>query len=89
MLNERNLGIAGEVTEIAAELGTSPASIALAWAAQQAGITAVIIGPRTIDQLHGSLAAFSLSLPPGTLTRLGQISQPGTLDPIIGMGAHR
>jgi aryl-alcohol dehydrogenase-like predicted oxidoreductase len=89
MLTERNLGIAGEVTTIAAELGTSPARVALAWAAHQPGVTAVIIGPRTLGQLHDNLAAFTLSLPPGTLARLTGISRPASPEPVTGMGAHR
>ena len=63
---------------IAAGLGTSPASVALAWVARQPGVTAVIIGPRTLSQLRDNLAGFSLALPPGALARLGDISGPAS-----------
>jgi aryl-alcohol dehydrogenase-like predicted oxidoreductase len=76
MLTDRNLRIAGEVANVASGLGTSPASVALAWAACQPGVTAVIIGPRTLGHLNDSLAALNLTLPPSALTSLSDISQP-------------
>jgi aryl-alcohol dehydrogenase-like predicted oxidoreductase len=76
MLTDRNLRIAAETTDIAAGLGASPASVALAWAARQPGVTAVITGPRTLAQLHDNLAGFSLALPPDAVDRLNDISSP-------------
>jgi aryl-alcohol dehydrogenase-like predicted oxidoreductase len=78
MLSERNLRIAAETAAIAAGLGTSPASVALAWVACQPGVTAVIAGPRTLSQLGDNLEGFSLTLPPGALARLGDISGPAS-----------
>lgn len=78
MLTERNLRIAAETAAVAADLGTSPASVALAWTAAQPGVTAVITGPRTLGQLHDNLEGFSVTLPPDSLARLAAISQPYT-----------
>jgi aryl-alcohol dehydrogenase-like predicted oxidoreductase len=89
MLSQRNLAIAADVAAVAAELGATPAGVALAWVACQPGVTAVIIGPRTVGQLHGNLAGFSLSLPPTILTRLNEASRPASSEPVTGMGAHR
>jgi len=50
--------------------------VALAWLARQPGVTAVIIGPRTVTHLHDNLAGFSLTLPPDALARLNEISRP-------------
>jgi aryl-alcohol dehydrogenase-like predicted oxidoreductase len=88
MLSERNLRIAAEAAAIAADLGTSPASVALAWAGCQPGVTAVITGPRTLSQLHDNLAGFSLTLPPDALTKLSDISKPANSEPVTGMGPH-
>jgi aryl-alcohol dehydrogenase-like predicted oxidoreductase len=88
MLSERNLRIAAEAAAIAADLGTSPATVALAWAARQPGVTAVITGPRTLSQLHDNLAGFGLTLPPDALARLGDISRPASSEPVNGMGVH-
>jgi aryl-alcohol dehydrogenase-like predicted oxidoreductase len=76
-LNERNLQIASEVAPVAAELGTTSTAVALAWICQRPGIDSVIIGPRTLDQLNGNLAGFTLDLPADTVAHLDEISRPG------------
>jgi aryl-alcohol dehydrogenase-like predicted oxidoreductase len=89
MLTERNLRIAAETADVAAALGASPASVALAWVVSQPGVTAVIVGPRTLSQLHDNLAGFGLALPPDALARLSGISRPANSEPVTGLGAHR
>lgn len=44
------------------EIGEKPADVALAWMLQNPTITAPIIGPRTLDQLEGSLRALEIQL---------------------------
>jgi aryl-alcohol dehydrogenase-like predicted oxidoreductase len=89
MLTERNLRIAAETAAVAADLGTSAASVALAWAASQPGVTAVITGPRTTGQLRDSLEGIGLILPPEALARLSDISRPAGSEPVTGLGAPR
>lgn len=60
----------------AQELGTSPATLALAWALAKPGMTSVIIGARTVDQLAANLAADALVVPPEILARLDEASKP-------------
>ena len=55
------------------ELGEQPADVALAWLLHQRGVTAPIIGPRTLAQLDGSLRALTLRLSAETLKRLDAI----------------
>ncbi len=55
------------------ELGERPADVALAWLLHQPGVTAPIIGPRTMEQLAGSLRAVELPLPAEVRTRLDEI----------------
>jgi aryl-alcohol dehydrogenase-like predicted oxidoreductase len=55
------------------ELGESPADVALAWLLRRPEVTAPIIGPRTMDQLTGSLRALELTLDAQTLERLDRI----------------
>jgi aryl-alcohol dehydrogenase-like predicted oxidoreductase len=55
------------------ELGESPADVALAWLLQQPGVTAPIIGPRTMEQLTGAYHALDLKLDADTLKRLDEI----------------
>ena len=89
MLTDRNLRIAAETAAVAADLGTSPASVALAWAVSQPGVTAVITGPRTQGQLHDNLEGIGLMLPPEALDRLSDIGRPAGAEPVTGLGAPR
>jgi aryl-alcohol dehydrogenase-like predicted oxidoreductase len=47
---------------LCAELGEKPADVALAWMLQNPVVTAPIIGPRTMEQLEGSLRALEITL---------------------------
>lgn len=51
-------------------LGEHPAHVALAWLLHQPGVTAPIIGPRTVAQLDESLRALEIRLPDEFLARL-------------------
>ncbi|MDX1934220.1 MAG: aldo/keto reductase [Capsulimonadales bacterium] len=55
------------------ELGENPADVALAWLLHQKAVTAPIIGPRTLEQLNGSLRAPELTLGAETLDRIDEI----------------
>jgi aryl-alcohol dehydrogenase-like predicted oxidoreductase len=55
------------------ELGEHPADVALAWVLHQPGVTAPVIGPRTVEQLDGSLRALEISLDDAALTRLDEL----------------
>ncbi|PMP85623.1 MAG: aldo/keto reductase [Roseiflexus castenholzii] len=55
------------------ELGEQPADVALAWLLRQPTVTAPIIGPRTIEQLNGSLRALEITLSDEALARLDAI----------------
>jgi aryl-alcohol dehydrogenase-like predicted oxidoreductase len=83
-LSDRNLAIAAEVAKLAAELGTTPAAVALAWVRARPGITSVIIGPRTVEQLEQNLAGFELTLPAELSARLDDISGPAPT-PVTGL----
>src|SRR5579871_2731472 len=55
------------------DLGENPADVALAWMLQNPAITAPIIGPRTIEQLDGSLRALEIKLSEETDQKLNEI----------------
>jgi aryl-alcohol dehydrogenase-like predicted oxidoreductase len=55
------------------QLGERPADVALAWLLHQKAVTAPIIGPRTMEQLNGSMRALTLTLSQDTLKRLDEI----------------
>ena len=54
-------------------LGHSPADVALAWLAKRPGVTAPIVGPRTLAQFEANLAALEIALSDETLAELDRI----------------
>jgi len=55
------------------KLGEKPADVALAWLLHNPVVTAPIIGPRTMEQLEGSLRALKIKLSKKSLERLDEI----------------
>jgi aryl-alcohol dehydrogenase-like predicted oxidoreductase len=69
------------LVEIAEEHGVSAARVALAWLLGRPGVTTVIVGARTDEQLADNLAAADLELTPEQHARLEQVSRPNLLYP--------
>ena len=58
---------------LCSDLGESPADIGIAWLLHNPAVAAPIIGPRTVEQLTGSLRALEIPLSPETLASLNAI----------------
>lgn len=73
-----NLGfdVLDAVQAIAAEKGASPSQIALAWVNSKPGITAPIIGPRTMQHLEDNLGALEVDLSADDHARLDAVAEP-------------
>ena len=54
-------------------VGKKPEAVALAWLLKQPAVSSVIIGPRTIEQLHGMVEASQITLTVDELTALDTI----------------
>ncbi|MBE3582763.1 MAG: aldo/keto reductase [Limnochordaceae bacterium] len=65
------------VQQLAAEKGCTPSQLALAWVAQQPGVTSPIIGPRTMAQLEDNLGATQVTITDEDRARLNRVSPPG------------
>lgn len=65
-----------EFEKLADSLGEDPANVALAWLLSRPGVTAPIIGPRTMEQLDGPLRALEITLSGETLAALDRIFPP-------------
>jgi len=74
--NERALCIVDSVRLVARKCGSTPARVALAWLRAQPGVTAPIIGARTIAQLDDNLGALDLVLAPDDMAELNRVSNP-------------
>ena len=59
--------------ELCGKLGEEPANVALAWLLHQDGVTAPIIGPRTLGQLDAAQRALEIHLDADVLARLDEI----------------
>jgi aryl-alcohol dehydrogenase-like predicted oxidoreductase len=59
--------------KLCADLGEAPADVALAWLLANPVVTAPIIGPRTLEQLDGSMRSLELTLDDDTMTTLDEI----------------
>ena len=75
-LSDRNLDIVDAVLKVAADLGASATAVSLAWVRGRRGVTSVIIGPRTLDQLNENLPGFDLELPAEAVHALNEASRP-------------
>jgi aryl-alcohol dehydrogenase-like predicted oxidoreductase len=64
------------LVEIAQARGASPAQVALAWLLERPGISSVIIGARSDEQLADNLGAAELELHVDEHARLEQVSRP-------------
>jgi len=58
------------------EVGRDPAEVGLAWVASRPGVTAVVAGPRTVEQLDGAMAALETRLDDDELARLDELFPP-------------
>jgi aryl-alcohol dehydrogenase-like predicted oxidoreductase len=59
--------------KLCAELGTSPADVALAWLLHNPVVTAPIIGPRTVEHLDTALGALDVTLSDDELRQIDAI----------------
>jgi aryl-alcohol dehydrogenase-like predicted oxidoreductase len=74
--NPEDYRVIDTVSEIATEIGASPAAVALAWVRGRPGVTSTLLGARRMDQFEANLAALDLTLSPEDEARLTEVSAP-------------
>ncbi|MFE3824478.1 aldo/keto reductase [Streptomyces sp. NPDC059092] len=72
---EETWGVVDAVLAVADETGRTPAQVALRWLLQRPGVTAPIIGARTLEQLTDNLGACGWELTPEQEARLTAASR--------------
>jgi aryl-alcohol dehydrogenase-like predicted oxidoreductase len=75
---DRAFDVLDVVTEIARDKGVSVSQYALAWCAQQPGVTSPIIGPRTMEQMDDNLAGAEVQITDEERARIDAVITPGT-----------
>ncbi len=75
-LTPNSRAVVDAVATAASGLGCSPLEVALSWVRDHAGVTAAVVGARTVAQLKASLAAEDLTLPPEIRAALDDVSDP-------------
>jgi aryl-alcohol dehydrogenase-like predicted oxidoreductase len=66
--------VARSLVAIAEEVGHHPASLAVAWAGRHPGVTAPIIGARSLDQLEPCLASVDVDMDDELYARIGALT---------------
>jgi aryl-alcohol dehydrogenase-like predicted oxidoreductase len=79
--HERLHDIVEALLQVSSSHDVSPAQVALAYMLERPGVTSVIIGARTEDQLADNLAAADLRLTAVERARLDELSAPPLLYP--------
>ena len=74
--SERSYQVIDAVVEIAKARGASVAAVALSWVRNRPGLTATIIGARTLAHLEANLAALDLTLSEEETARLNELTRP-------------
>ena len=75
--NTRAFDAVDALQKLATEKGVPLSQFALAWTAQQPGITSPIIGPRTLEQLEDHLKSLEVTITDEERTRIDAIVPPG------------
>ncbi|WP_027483227.1 aldo/keto reductase [Deinococcus pimensis] len=74
--DDRTWRVVETLVDVARELDRTPAQVALRWLMEREGVTAPIVGVRTLDHLSGHLGALGWRLPPEAAERLTRVSEP-------------
>lgn len=75
---ERTWRTVEAVRRIAADLGASPAQVALRWVTDRPTVSSTILGVRTVEQLEDNLGAVDVVLSGEQVTELDEVSAPPT-----------
>jgi aryl-alcohol dehydrogenase-like predicted oxidoreductase len=87
---QRTWDVVDATQRVAEERGSSMAQVALAWLVDRPGVTSVILGARTMEQLEDNLGAADLHLSQDETAALDEASAPATVDyPYGGPGEEQ
>jgi aryl-alcohol dehydrogenase-like predicted oxidoreductase len=76
-VNQAGIDVARKVEAMAAERGMTITQLALLWVKDQPGVTAPIIGPRTLAHLEDALGILEMSLDEADIPLFDELVHPG------------
>jgi aryl-alcohol dehydrogenase-like predicted oxidoreductase len=80
--NQRKLDIVEDLAQLAEQTGVTLIELAIAFVINHPGVTAAIVGPRTMEQLESYLSAVDVTLSADVLDRIDELVPPGvTVNP--------
>ncbi|MFY0408819.1 aldo/keto reductase [Solicola sp. PLA-1-18] len=71
---DANWAVLDVLREVAGEVDRPLSQVALAWTRQRPGVSTILLGTRTTDQLADNLASLEVDLPPDAIARLTEAS---------------
>ncbi len=74
--DDRRWAVLDTVREIAAEVGATPAQVAMHWVTRQPGIAGTLVGAKSPEQLADTVGALTLDVSQEQLDRLTAVSAP-------------
>ena len=74
----RAIGVAGAFAELAKQADLTPAQFAVLWCKDQPGITAPLVGPRTVEQLEQLIPLLEMELPNDLRSACNDLVPPGS-----------
>lgn len=80
--NQRKLDVVEDLAQLAEQSGLTLVELARAFVINHRGVTAAIVGPRTMEQLESYLPAADITLSSDVLDPIDQLVAPGvTVNP--------
>ncbi|HXV41455.1 MAG TPA: aldo/keto reductase [Anaerolineae bacterium] len=77
-VTDRGIEVGHKFVQLAQASHMSPAQLAVLWVKDQPGITAPLIGPRTLEQLHHFLPVLEMGLDEATRAACDELVPPGS-----------
>jgi aryl-alcohol dehydrogenase-like predicted oxidoreductase len=75
-MGEREFALIEALSDIARQHESTVAAVALAWVQSRAGVSATLIGARTVEQLDANVKALEVHLSADDVSRLEALSEP-------------
>ncbi len=76
-ITRRGIAVGQRLGELAAERGLTPSQLALLWVKDQPGVTAPIVGPRTLQHLEDALPVMEMTLDEADRPLFDALVHPG------------